>query len=121
MIHRIRQLIIFLVAASFLGSTLWIAPASAGMIGTDKAAADSQSNNDRERIKALVARPEVAKQLESLGVPADKAQERINAMTDSEVRTLAGRIDALPAGGAFTDWQWVMIIIGIIIVVLLIV
>jgi hypothetical protein len=26
-----------------------------------------------------------------------------------------------PAGGAFTDWQWVMIIIGIIIVVLLIV
>jgi uncharacterized integral membrane protein len=42
-------------------------------------------------------------------------------MTDEEVRTLAGRIDALPAGGAFTDWQWVMIIVGIIIIVLLIV
>ena len=121
MIHRIRQLITFLVAASFLGSTLWIAPAGAGMIGTDKAAADSQSSNDRERIKSLVTRPEVAKQLQALGVAPDKAQERIDAMTDSEVRTLAGRIDALPAGGAFTDWQWVMIIIGIIIVVLLIV
>jgi hypothetical protein len=120
MIHRIRQLITFLVVASFLGSTLWIAPAGAGMIGTDKVAADSQSSNDRERLKSLVARPELAKQLQSLGVPPDKAQERINAMTDSEVRTLAGRIDALPAGGAFTDWQWVMIIIGIIIVILLI-
>ena len=121
MIHRIRQLITFLVAASFLGSTLWIAPASAGMIGTDKAAADSQAGSDRERLKALVARPEIAKQLQTLGVPPDKAQARVDAMTDSEVRTLAGRIDALPAGGAFTDWQWVMIIIGIIIVVLLIV
>ena len=121
MIHRIRQLITFLVAASFLGSTLWIAPAGAGMIGTDKVAADSQSSNDRERLKSLVARPELAKQLQSLGVPPDKAQERIDAMTDAEVRTLAGRIDALPAGGAFTDWQWVMIIIGIIVVVLLLV
>jgi hypothetical protein len=121
MVHRIQQLINLVVAVSLIGSTAWIAPASAGMIGTDKVAGESQASNERERIKALVARPEIAKQLETLGVPPDKAQSRIDAMTDSEVRTLAGRIDALPAGGAFTDWQWVMIIIGIIIVVLLIV
>ena len=121
MFSRVRQMIVFLVTASFLGSTFWIAPAAAGMIGTDKAAADAQAGSDRERIKSLVSRPEVAKQLQALGVPPDKAQARIDAMTDAEVRTLAGRIDGLPAGGAFTDWQWVMIIIGIIIVVLLIV
>lgn len=121
MVHRIQQVINLILAVCLLGSTVWIAPASAGMIGTDKAAADSQASNDRERLKALVARPEIAKQLEALGVPPDKAQSRVDAMTDSEVRTLAGRIDALPAGGAFTDWQWVMIIIGIIIIVLLIV
>ena len=121
MVYRIQQVINLIVAVCLLGSTVWIAPASAGMIGTDKAAADSQAGNDRERLKALVARPEIAKQLETLGVPPDKARSRVDAMTDSEVRTLAGRIDALPAGGAFTDWQWVMIIIGIIIVVLLIV
>jgi hypothetical protein len=121
MVHRIQQVINLIVAVCLLGSTVWIAPAGAGMIGTDKAATESQSNNDRDRLKTLVARPEIAKQLETLGVPPDKAQERINAMTDSEVRTLAGRIDALPAGGAFTDWQWVMIVIGIIIIVLLIV
>ena len=42
------------------------------------------------------------------------------AMTDAEVRTLAGRIDALPAAGAFSDWQWVMILIGVVIIALLI-
>ena len=121
MVFRIQQLINLVVALTLAGSTAWITPAGAGMISTDKVTGESQAANDRERIKALVARPEIAKQLEGLGVPPDKAQSRIDAMTDSEVRTLAGRIDALPAGGAFTDWQWVMIIIGIIIIVLLIV
>ena len=92
MVHRIQQVINLIVAVCLLGSTVWIAPAGAGMIGTDKVATESQSNNDRDRLKTLVARPEIAKQLETLGVPPDKAQERINAMTDSEVRTLAGRI-----------------------------
>ena len=121
MVHRMQQVINLLVALSLLGSSVWITPAGAGMIGTDQVAADSQASNERGRLKALVARPEIAKQLEALGVPPDKAQARVDAMTDSEVRTLAGRIDALPAGGAFTDWQWVMIIIGIIIIVLLVV
>ncbi len=58
---------------------------------------------------------------QALGVPPEDAQSRVDAMTDSEVRTLAGRIEALPAAGAtFTDWQWVMILIGVIIIALLI-
>ena len=120
MIQRMRQFINLVLAASLLGSTVWVAPAVAGMIGTDNVAAGAQANNERERVKSLVARPEVAKQLQALGVPPDKAQARVDAMTDSEVRTLAGRLDALPAAGAFSDWQWVMIIIGIVIIALLI-
>jgi len=120
MIYRIRQFLNFVLAASLLGSTLWITPAAARMIGTDNVAAGAQASSERERVKALVARPEVAKQLQALGVPPQSAQSRVDAMTDAEVRTLAGRIDALPAAGAFTDWQWAMIIIGIIIIVLLI-
>jgi hypothetical protein len=120
MIHRIRQLIHFFLAASLFGSTVWITPAAARMIGTDNVAADAQAANERERVKALVARPEVAKQLQALGVAPESAKSRVDAMTDAEVRTLAGRIDALPAAGAFTDWQWAMIIIGIILIALLI-
>lgn len=120
MIDRMRRTLKVVLAAALLGSLTVLAPANAGVIGTEDAARDSQSSSERERIKALVARPEVAKQLQTLGVPPDKAKSRVDAMTDSEVRTLAGRIDALPAAGAFSDWQWVMIIIGVIIIALLI-
>lgn len=120
MIHPMRRYLNVVLAAGLLGSVASISPASAGMIGTDEVAVDSQASNDRERVKALVARPEVAKQLQALGVPPENAQARVNAMTDSEVRTLAGRLDALPAAGNFSDFQWVMIIIGIVIIALLV-
>jgi hypothetical protein len=115
-----RRYIQAVLAASLLGSIAWISPVAAGMIGTDTVAADSQAGSERARIKALVARPEVAKQLQALGVPPENARSRVDAMTDAEVSTLAGRLDALPAAGAFTDWQWVMIIIGIVIIALLV-
>lgn len=119
MTQLLRRTLNLILAAGLLGSIAWVAPANAGMIGTDTVA-DSQANNDRERVKALVARPELAKQLQALGVPPEKARARVDAMTDAEVSTLAGRLDALPAAGAFSDWQWVMIIIGIVIIALLI-
>ena len=39
MIQRIRPLLNLVLAASLLGSTLWITPAAARMIGTDNVAA----------------------------------------------------------------------------------
>ena len=35
-----------------------------------------------------------------MGIAADEVQGRIDAMTDEEVRSLAGRLNAVPAGGA---------------------
>jgi hypothetical protein len=117
--NLLRGLMHVLLAASLLAP--WIAPANAGVIGTEDAAAHAHSLGERERVKALVARPEIARQLQALGVPPQDAQSRVDAMTDAEVRTLAGRLDAVPAAGAmFSDWQWVMIIIGVIIIALLI-
>ena len=116
-----RRLLHVLLAASLIGSLSIVVPANAGVIATEDAAAGAHALSERERIKALVARPEIAKQLQALGVAPENAQSRVDAMTDAEVRTLAGRIDALPAAGAmFSDWQWVMIIIGVIIIALLI-
>ena len=118
--NLVRRLSKVLLAAGLVGFVSMIAPANAGVIATEDAAVGVEALSERERIKALVARPEVAKQLQALGVPPENAQSRVDAMTDAEVRTLAGRLDALPAAGAFTDWQWVMIILGVIIIALLI-
>lgn len=71
----------------------------AEMIGTDQVAAASQAPNARDKLREFIDRSEVRKQLQSLGVGAAAAQARVNAMTDAEVATIAGRIDKLPAGG----------------------
>lgn len=41
----------------------------------------------------------MAAQLQQLGLSPQAARERVAALSDAEVAGLAGRIDALPAGG----------------------
>jgi hypothetical protein len=71
----------------------------AGMIGTDQVAAAAQAARARDRLYQFVDRSEVRDQLQSMGVSHGAVQARVNAMTDAEVASIAGRIDRLPAGG----------------------
>ncbi len=102
--------------AAFLFAAFFARPADAGMVGTGQLAAPAQT--ERERVKALVARPEVAKKLEALGVPAGDVQGRVDAMTDEEVAALSARIDSLPAGG-FQTQEWLLIIIAILLLIII--
>lgn len=86
----------------------------AGMIGTDQTV-----QSERERIKAMLERPEVAKGLQKMGIAAETAAARVDAMSDSEVTELAGKIDALPAGGVLTNDQLIVILLIVLILVLL--
>jgi hypothetical protein len=96
---------------------LFATPAGAGLVGTDQVADPQQS--ERERVKALIARPEVERKLETLGVLPKDAQTRVDALTDEEVRTLAARIDALPAAG-MSDQNWILVVIAVLLVAILI-
>jgi hypothetical protein len=82
----------------------------AGMIGTDQAAAPS-SQADRAAVLSFVSRADVAGQLQSMGLDAATAKDRVAAMSDTEVAYLAGRIERLPAGG---DTAGVILLIVII-------
>lgn len=84
--------------------------AQAGMIGTDQTAAPS-SQADRTAVLSFVSRADVAGQLQSMGLDAATAKDRVGAMTDAEVAYLAGRIEQLPAGG---DTAGVILLIVII-------
>lgn len=91
---------------------LLIAPqAQAGMIGTQ--------DSERERVKELVARPDLAQELKKMGIAPEEIQGRIDAMTDEEVRSLAGRLNAVPAGGEITTQEWLLIIIVILLVIII--
>jgi hypothetical protein len=76
---------------------------------------------ERERVKAMLERPEVQAEMQKMGVAPGEAAARIEAMTAEEVRSLAGRLDALPAGGArMTDQTLLLIIIIILLIAILI-
>lgn len=106
-----------LLVAIALGTAGPAAPARAGLVGTGQVAAPAQS--ERDRIKALAERPEVAKKLEMLGASPAQVEARVDALTDEEVHALAAKLDALPAGG-LSDQNWLLVIIAVILVAILI-
>lgn len=72
----------------------------AGMIGTDQVVTAAQAQAARATVLSQIGRAEVAAELQSLGLTPQNARERVAALTDTEVVTLAGQIDSLPAGGS---------------------
>ena len=85
--------------------------AYAGLIQTE--------GSERERVMTMVERPEVAQTLEKMGIAADQAKARVGAMTEAEVHSLAGKLDALPAGGALGTQDFLLIVIIVILLVVL--
>ena len=87
----------------------------AGMIGADQVVTVASAQADRSAVLSLLSRSDVASQLQSVGVDPKVAMSRVAAMTDQEVRALAGQIESLPAGAKSNGWVWaVVIIIGVV-------
>jgi hypothetical protein len=99
------------VAILNLGSPL---VAQAAVIGTLQAAGDSSRVADLSTIGTALARSEVREQMVALGVEPAQVEQRIAALTDAELHTLAGQMADMPAGGD------ALAIIGIVFLVLMI-
>jgi hypothetical protein len=84
--------------------------ATAGMIGTDQVVA-STSQLDRTTVLNFLSRSDVANQLQSLGIDPTTAQDRVAAMTDQEVQSLAGQINSMPAGAMSTGAAILLLLI----------
>jgi hypothetical protein len=91
----------FVASLVIAGTALMGLPmqAQAGIVSTDAALQSAESTAQRERVTEFLLRGDVQKELQSHGLAADKAVERVAAMSDTEVAQLAGRIDQAPAGG----------------------
>jgi hypothetical protein len=90
---------------------------NAGMIGTGQATASAQDLANRDKVRDFAARESVSGQLQAMGISSSTANERIAAMTQEEINTLAGKIDSLPAGAMSPAWGWtigILIVAGII-------
>jgi hypothetical protein len=87
--------------------------AYAGMIGTDQVA-PSAVQLDRAAVLGMVGRADVARQLQALGVDPAAAKERVAAMTDEEIRSLAGELHSVPAGADGSGLA-ILILVGVIV------
>ncbi len=83
--------------------------AQAGIIGTDSAAAVATVQSDRALVMDTLTRTDVSSQLQALGLDPEVARQRVHAMTDEEVHTLANDISMAPAG-ADVGWGAILLI-----------
>jgi len=115
--QRILDVMSTFALLTFLGlAAAMLTPrAYAGMIPTER----TQPADDRAEVKAMLARPEVVKEMQKMGIAPEKAAARIDAMSDEEVRQLARKLGSLPAGGALATEEWLLIIVVILLVIII--
>lgn len=75
-----------------------VAPVHAALVGTGQIVNAASIDSNRERVRVFLQREDVRDMLQQRGVDANVALSRVDAMTDSEVQTVATQLDQLPAG-----------------------
>lgn len=86
----------------------------AEIIGTLAGLESSQRDADLARVSRALATAQAREQLQALGVGQAEVEARLARLTDTELRTLADRMDQAPAGAGILE------VVGIVFVVLLI-
>lgn len=110
---RLSKSLIYLLILSFI--FVQISPAFAGIVGTDSFLSEQSIQQDRENLRALMSRNEVRSLLAHNGLTVTQAQERVDSLTDKEVRQMAKQFDELPAAGD----AWVVVLVIALVVVIL--
>ena len=112
-LRRLRKAISLMLVTTMLSLGI-TAPAYAAMLGTDEILAADSVQQQRDYIKEMLQREAVQEQFVSLGVDPQQAEQRVDAMTEEEIRMLAGQLQELPAGGSALG------LLGFVLIVLLI-
>lgn len=90
-----------------------MATAQAAMISSSTQASAEQGFYNRDQIQQMLTSQSVQGQLVSMGVDPEQANQRIAALSDSEMQTLNEKMSELPKGG-------ILGLIGAVFVVLLV-
>ena len=94
-------------AVLMLTTGTWSVVAAAAPVAPEAALAHEDGQalagaaQEREQVAAWLQRDDVRQQMTRLGVSQEQAGERVAALSDAEVRDLAGKLDEAPAAGGF--------------------
>ena len=108
-----KRIVAYVLCAAILNLSSPLV-ANARIIGTLQAVESQSRAADLATVNAALAREQVRSQFQSLGVDPTQVEARVAALTDAELRTLAGQMQDMPAGAD------ALAIIGIVFLVLLI-
>ncbi|WP_066920090.1 PA2779 family protein [Steroidobacter denitrificans] len=113
MAELLRKTVVYALIVSLLGlgSPMTV---QAEILGTLAGLESTRRGADLERIGNVLAREQVREQMQALGVNQAQIETRLAGLTDAELRTLAERMDNMPAGAGLFE------LIGVVFVVLLI-
>lgn len=98
-LHQNRRYWTPWMIALFVFATIWAPVAGAGLITTEAAADQHLVQETRAELHRLLAEDEVRERLVAWGVDPEQAAQRVDRMTDAEVREMAARMEEMPAGG----------------------
>ena len=104
---------IFMLVINFIFTT-FPGASYAGMVGTDEILSAGTRSQQMTEIQNVLARDDVRTQMLDLGVNPADVEERLNALTDTELAQLSTGMRELPAGGSVVG------VIGVVFIVLLI-
>ncbi len=89
-----KMILSFVVSITLFAQVSW-----AQMASTEAVLEQPVSVSSHEKVSQFVAREDVAKTFENMGVDPKMVEERIALMSDEEVSKISSQIDTLPAGG----------------------
>lgn len=111
---RPARLFCSLLVAAF---ALQAVPARAELIGAEAAAtpaaaqAAGPAEAERAKVRQFLETAALKDKLRTLGVDGLNASRRVDAMTQEEVHAMAQKIDSMPAGGALSDRDIILILL----------
>lgn len=111
-VHLGRGLIVALAVALIAQAPV----VQAEIVGTEAMSVQNQAEQERAKVQSFVERASVKERLQAMGVSGLVAGDRVASLSEEEVHALAQRIDAMPAGGALSNTDLILIVLIAILV-----
>lgn len=106
-----------IILSFVLSITLFAQVSWAQMASTEAVLEQPVSVSSHEKVSQFVAREDVAKTFETMGVDPAVVEQRIALMSDDEILKISSQIDTLPAGGDFGGLVGAVVFVFIVLLI----
>lgn len=110
----LRKIIAVLTLHAFLGVSLLMPTAQAGIVSTDAYVRQEQVESKRAEISAMLQREDLRERMVEMGVDPATVGERVAALSDAEVMQMSERMEEMPAGAGVLEVLLVVFLVFVI-------